>query len=63
MSKAAAKTILPSLQDRQRKVMASLGFYSVMKERYDIQVAAAVAGGADRASYDATQSLDLSSRR
>lgn len=44
LSKNAVKTALPSLKDRQRKVVVSIGYYSIMKERYDIQVAAAVGG-------------------
>ncbi|ORX38663.1 hypothetical protein BD324DRAFT_645173 [Kockovaella imperatae] len=44
LSTPLAKTILPGLKDRQRKVMGSIGFSSIMKERYDIMVAAGVAG-------------------
>nr|XP_031860125.1 uncharacterized protein CI109_004490 [Kwoniella shandongensis]KAA5527197.1 hypothetical protein CI109_004490 [Kwoniella shandongensis] len=44
LSKAATKTALPSLKDRQRKVMGSIGYFSVMKERYDIQVMASISG-------------------
>jgi TATA-binding protein-associated factor len=44
MSKSAQKTTLPSLQDRRRKVLGSIGYFSIMKERYDVQVSCAVAG-------------------
>jgi TATA-binding protein-associated factor len=44
LSKNATKNTLPSLQDRKRKVLGSIGYFSVMKERYDLQVAAAIAG-------------------
>ncbi|RSH82478.1 TATA-binding protein-associated factor mot1 [Apiotrichum porosum] len=40
----SGKGALANLRDRQRKVLASLGFFSAMKERLDIQVAAGVAG-------------------
>ena len=43
-NKSVLKTVLPSLEDRRRKVMSSIGHYSMMKERYDVQVSAAVAG-------------------
>lgn len=38
LPKGTSKIVLPLLQEKQRKVMASVGRYSVMKERYDIQV-------------------------
>lgn len=44
LSKHSAKLVLPSLRDRQRKVMASIGYFGIMKERYDVMVFAAVAG-------------------
>jgi TATA-binding protein-associated factor len=44
LGKNAQKTVLPSLKDRQRKVMGSIGYFAVMKERYDVQVSAAIAG-------------------
>lgn len=44
VSKVKAKTALPALADRQRKVMASIGYFGVMKERYDIQVSTAICG-------------------
>lgn len=44
LPKGSAKTTLPQLQEKQRKVMASIGRYSVMKERYDVQVSSGVAG-------------------
>lgn len=44
ITKSKAKTGRPALIDRQRKVMASMGYYGVMKERYDVQVSTAVCG-------------------
>lgn len=44
LSKSSAKTVLPPLQDRRKKVISSIGYFSVMKERYDVQVLAGVAG-------------------
>ena len=44
LTPAVSKKVLPSLRDRQRKIMASVGFFSVMKERLDVQSAAAIAG-------------------
>jgi TATA-binding protein-associated factor len=44
LSKNAQKTALPLLRDRQRRVIGSIGYFSVMKERFDVQVAAAIAG-------------------
>lgn len=44
LSKNAIKTALPGLKDRQRKVIVSIGYFAVMKERYDTQVSAGVAG-------------------
>ena len=44
MTPKLAKTALPALKDRQRKVMGSIGYFSVMKERYDVTVTAGVAG-------------------
>ena len=41
---AVRSTALPSLQGKQRKIMASIGYFSIMKERYDIQVSTAVCG-------------------
>ncbi|WVQ99889.1 hypothetical protein IAU59_007032 [Kwoniella sp. CBS 9459] len=43
LTKPAQKNALPSLQDRQRKIMGSIGYFSVMKDRYDTQVMAGVA--------------------
>lgn len=39
-----AKGAIANLRDRQHKVLASVGYFGAMKERLDIQVAAAVAG-------------------
>lgn len=44
LSKHAFKNVLPSLKDRRNKVMVSIGRYGVMKERYDVQVMAGIAG-------------------
>ena len=44
LSKHAQKNVLPSLRERQRKVIASLGYYAILKERYDTQVSASIAG-------------------
>jgi len=44
LSKSTPKTVLPSLQDRRKMVISSIGYFSVMKERYDVQVSSAVAG-------------------
>lgn len=44
LSKATAKAVLPSLKERQRKLLASIGLFVVMKEKYDVQVFAAMAG-------------------
>lgn len=44
LPKSATKTVLPSLQVRRRKVTSTIGYFSVMKERYDVQVSAGVAG-------------------
>lgn len=44
ISKNTVKQASPGLKDRQMKVIASIGFFAVMKERYDTQVAAGVAG-------------------
>lgn len=44
LTKNATKTVLPSLEDRRRKVIGSIGYFSVMKERYDVQVDSAIAG-------------------
>lgn len=44
LSKQMAPKALPGLTTRQRKVMASLGYFMVMKERYDVQVSTAVCG-------------------
>lgn len=44
LSKNAIKTALPSLQDRRNKVMGSVGYFSIMKEKYDVQVMAGIAG-------------------
>jgi TATA-binding protein-associated factor len=41
---ASAKSVLANLRDRQRKAMSSIGFFSAMKERLDVQVSASVAG-------------------
>lgn len=39
-----AKAALANLRDRQKKVLASVGYFGAMKERLDVQVAAGVAG-------------------
>ncbi|GMK58346.1 hypothetical protein CspeluHIS016_0503780 [Cutaneotrichosporon spelunceum] len=39
-----AKAALANLRDRQKKVLASVGFFGAMKERLDVQVSAGVAG-------------------
>ena len=44
LSSQMSKSALPSLKDRQRKVMGSIGYFSVMKERYDVTVSAGIAG-------------------
>ena len=44
MAPKLSKTALPSLKDRQRKVMGSIGYFSVMKERHDVSMAAGIAG-------------------
>jgi TATA-binding protein-associated factor len=44
LSKHAAKNVLPSLKDRQMRIMISVGKYGVMKERYDTQVMAGIGG-------------------
>lgn len=44
LSKNAIKNALPSLQDRRNKVMGSVGYFSIMKEKYDVQVMAGIAG-------------------
>ncbi|WVQ82019.1 hypothetical protein IAT38_004147 [Cryptococcus sp. DSM 104549] len=44
LSKAATKNALPGIRERQRKVMGSIGYFAVMKERYDLQVMAGMAG-------------------
>lgn len=41
---AHAKSALANLKDRQRKVLASIGYFSAMKDKLDVQVAAGVAG-------------------
>ncbi|KAL1409070.1 TATA-binding protein-associated factor mot1 [Vanrija albida] len=41
---AHAKASLANLRDRQRRALVSLGYFSAMKERLDVQVAASVAG-------------------
>ncbi|KAK6910607.1 hypothetical protein I203_104639 [Kwoniella mangroviensis CBS 8507] len=43
LTKPAQKIALAALKDRQRKVMGSIGYFSVMKERYDTQVMAGIA--------------------
>ncbi|KAL7421578.1 TATA-binding protein-associated factor mot1 [Cryptotrichosporon argae] len=35
---------IAALGDRRRKILASVGFYDLAKERYDVQVTAAIAG-------------------
>ncbi|ADV22686.1 Helicase, putative [Cryptococcus gattii WM276] len=42
--KNAIKNALPSLQERRNKVMGSVGYFSIMKEKYDVQVMAGIAG-------------------
>ena len=44
LSKHAVKNVLPSLKDRQMRIMMSVGKYGVMKERYDTQVMAGIGG-------------------
>lgn len=44
LSKHASKSALPSLKDRQMRIMMSVGKYGVMKERYDTQVMAGIGG-------------------
>ena len=44
LSKAMTKTVLPALKERQRKLLSSIGLFVVMKEKYDVQVFAAMAG-------------------
>lgn len=44
LSKQMSAKALPGLTSRQRKVMASIGYFMVMKERYDVQVSTAVCG-------------------
>ncbi|WWC63144.1 uncharacterized protein I303_105744 [Kwoniella dejecticola CBS 10117] len=44
LTKPAQKAALSALKDRQRKIMGSIGYFSVMKERYDTQVMAGIAG-------------------
>ncbi|WRT68269.1 uncharacterized protein IL334_005245 [Kwoniella shivajii] len=44
LTKPAQKVALHALKDRQRKVMGSIGYFSVMKERYDTQIMAGIAG-------------------
>lgn len=44
LSKNAIKNALPSLQDRRNKVMGSVGYFSIMKEKYDVQVMGGIAG-------------------
>jgi TATA-binding protein-associated factor len=44
LSKHASKNVLPSLKDRQMRIMMSVGKYGVMKERYDTQVMAGIGG-------------------
>lgn len=41
---AHAKSALANLRDRQRKVLASIGYFSAMKDKLDVQVGAGVAG-------------------
>ncbi|WWC90834.1 uncharacterized protein L201_005771 [Kwoniella dendrophila CBS 6074] len=43
LTKPAQKVALTSLRDRQRKIMGSIGYFAVMKERYDTQVMAGIA--------------------
>ena len=35
---------LPNLKDRQKKLLGSIGYFALLKERYDVEVAASVAG-------------------
>ncbi|TYJ54026.1 hypothetical protein B9479_005360 [Cryptococcus floricola] len=44
LSKAAQKRVLPALEERRNKVMASIGYFSIQKVKYDYQVSAALAG-------------------
>lgn len=41
---AHAKSALANLKDRQRKVLASIGYFSAMKDKLDVQVGAGIAG-------------------
>ncbi|WVQ74752.1 hypothetical protein IAR50_004357 [Cryptococcus sp. DSM 104548] len=44
LSKAAQKKAVPTLEERRNKVMASIGYFSIQKVKYDYQVSAALAG-------------------
>ncbi|KAK4687502.1 TATA-binding protein-associated factor, partial [Tremellales sp. Uapishka_1] len=44
LSKHSVKNNLGGLKDRQRKIMGSIGYFSVMKDRFDTMVGAGVAG-------------------
>lgn len=44
LSKQSTKNVLPSLKERQMRIMVSVGRYGVMKERYDTQVMAGIGG-------------------
>ena len=44
LSKSVKETIIKSLLERRKRVLSSIGHFSMMKERYDVQVSAAVAG-------------------
>jgi TATA-binding protein-associated factor len=44
LNQTAKKNVLPSLKDRQMRIMVSLGRYGLMKERYDTQVRGGIGG-------------------
>ncbi|RXK40222.1 TATA-binding protein-associated factor [Tremella mesenterica] len=44
LSKHSQKAVLPSLKDRQRRIISSIGYFAVMKERYDTQVFSSISG-------------------
>ena len=44
VSKSVKEIVTRSLQDRRRSILSWIGHFSIMKERYDVQISAAVAG-------------------
>ncbi|WVO17696.1 hypothetical protein L204_105394 [Cryptococcus depauperatus] len=44
LSKNVKKNSLSSLEDRKMKIVGSIGYFSVLKEKYDVQVTAGLAG-------------------